>query len=191
MGKARTGKALSVAAAANLAVAGFVPSASAATHAPATTTTTSTTVARQANAIRAQASGFVPKTSAGTDSDPTKSTCNGNVCIGVWLRYSAANGHYWVTGWDQHFFNYGGCHLASWYETRSLAGLENSVSGHTQNCYHSGFHMNWVDQLPIGLGGSSRELCAGFWNVPGKACVSIPQGRGAAKKTLLRPGVRE
>jgi hypothetical protein len=190
MGKIKTGKALSVAAAANLAVAGFVPSsASAATHATTPTITTSTTAAavpsagrsalspaaRQANAIRAQASGFVPKTRPGAKPD-TGHNCTASgqlVCVEV-------RGHgLYVSKISEIFESQAGCHVASWYFTPLHFGQDRALaigSGH-KGCYYSNAIATFTSRPqpshPVGTFPSSVSVCGGFWNVPRKVCIPV------------------
>jgi hypothetical protein len=184
MNKARTGKALSAAAAANLAVVGFAAGpASAATHAAANVTGTTaaaavpsagrtlpglvlSAAARQANAIRAQARGFVPKSRAGIKPDLWKSGCTGHVCIGASV-YSYS----FVSQENQHFYDYSGCHLASWFtiDASGVAGDRHV----TPNCYHSGYHMGFKSLIDGVHLGNAKSLCVGFQNVPGKPCVGL------------------
>jgi hypothetical protein len=155
MNKAKTGKALAAAAIANLAVAGFAAApAGAATHAKVGATTTTV--------VGSQARGFVPKSGGGVRPDGFESNCAGNVCIGA----SVSNGQ--VSKENQHFFNYSGCHIASWYYINAKG--EKGPSHHNQTCYHSEQHYGFGSVT----GNYARGvICAGFWNVPGKACVSV------------------
>jgi hypothetical protein len=153
MSKARKGMALSAAAVANLAVAGFAAApAGATTHAPAATT----------HAIGAQSRGFVPRARAGARPD-SGSGCNGNVCIGI--KGSGLN----VRSENQHFFDYSGCHLAA---VSVIFGGKVEKRSQTTACYHDGYHMNFNKFLD-GTYAHSVSICATFQNVPGKACLSI------------------
>jgi hypothetical protein len=185
MDKARTGKALSVAAVANLAVAGFAAGpVGAATHAAADATATTARAAgvpsagralpglllaptaSQAAATTANAHGFVPKPRAGVKPDVFKSTCSGEVCIGVSLGFGSD-----ISYEDQHFFSYSGCHLASWYLVNTVLG--NYDRHVTTNCYHEGFHMGFASLQNAHLPDTPDKICVGFQNVPGKPCEAI------------------
>lgn len=163
MDKVKTGKALSAAAAANLAIAGILAApANAATHSSEATASTVTAPAQWIIDYQAPQSqlptkprGFVPRSAQFIPQ--TGSGCAQHVCMGITgigLHISSENQHFW--GW-------GGCHVAT-FRVESTAGGQTLQSGHTTGCYNSyqGVHApvsgTWPEDVTV---------FAGFWNVPG------------------------
>jgi hypothetical protein len=178
MNKARTGKALSAVAIANLAVAGFVASPAIASAPPAVGTAGTTTTAmavpsagkvypglmlapatRQVGAAGAKPRGFVPRARAGIKPD-TAHKCQDDVCIAV---YGA------------------GLHVA--YVEASWQGQPGvcrdgylsfaSVNNHTyptDGCFYSHTVTKWNFNQTYA---SSFSICAGFNHVPGLPCIGI------------------
>jgi hypothetical protein len=180
MDKVRTRKALSVAAAANLAVAGFAASpANAVVRATPGATGATTAVATVPSAgrthpgllrmhrdqlIRATATrprGFVPRARAGVKPD-TASTCNGDVCIKVWgagLSVYAIQAH-----WRSQP---GVCRDGKYISTDTSPEFTP-----TSTCFYSHQQTAWVYSLGHSFF-SNTSICAEFNNVPGRACVHL------------------
>jgi hypothetical protein len=191
MNKTKTGRVLSAAAIANLAVVGFVAApVNAATHSGASGTENTVTPkvvpsagkahpglvlmpggrlagaalagSVQAGSLSAKPRGFIPSVRDGVKPD-TASTCNGDVCIKVW---GAGLDVYAV---QAHFFDQASvCRDGKWISTKL------SMYSPTSTCFYSHQQTAWVysdDPGETFLSGTS--ICAEFNHVAGKACIHL------------------
>jgi hypothetical protein len=158
MNKATTGKALSAAAIANIALAGFVASpANASTH--LTADTIGTTASAMANATAAKPRGFVPQTRAGIKPD-SGHHCSEDVCIAVLghgLHVSNVE-----TSWQGQP---GVCRSGY----ISFASPFNNTYP-TGKCYHSHDAKTWDFNKTYSF---SFSICAEYNHVPGDPCIPI------------------
>jgi hypothetical protein len=170
MDKVKTGKALSAAAAANLAIAGILAApAGAATHSGDRATASTVTAPAHwitdyeapQSRLPSKPHGFVPRPARIIPL--TGSSCAQHVCMGI----TGTGLH--VSSENQHFWGWGGCHVAT-YRVESTATGQTLKSSHTTGCYNSyqGVH------APIsGTWPEDVTVFAGFWNVPGIANLHV------------------
>jgi hypothetical protein len=172
MDKARTRKALSAAAAANLTVIGLAAPADASAHTTVTTARAATmpnarktlpglvftSTARRSGASGAEPRGFVPRARANATPDSYRS-CNKYVC--EYVHGAGSTVDYVSTSWSGQP---GVCRSGF---------IESSNGGYdpTTGCAYSSEVVTWTFKPPAHV--PHTHICAGFFHVPGSPCVYI------------------
>jgi hypothetical protein len=180
MNKAKTGKLLSAAAVANMAIAGFAAApAGAATHSAAGTAggTAATKLApRQLGQLEAERArllgttvakpgGFVPRSSAGVRPN-SESGCIGHVCLGL------AGGGQHVSFVNEHWFLGTGCHIAHFY-AYSPGALVPWKSYNPAGFWCSKQQVTWPKSKVQGSYNVGSSFCGSFNNISGFMCEPV------------------
>ncbi|HEY2577089.1 MAG TPA: hypothetical protein VGI74_12345 [Streptosporangiaceae bacterium] len=156
MNKAKTGKLLSAAVLANMALAGFAAS-------PAGASTAGTTGAKAATTAAASR-GFVPKAAKGVRPD-SESGCLGHVCLGL------KGGGQHVSSVNEHWFTGTGCHIAHFYAFSPSGTLIRSYNPAGFWC--SKQQVVWPKSKVAGSYSVGTDFCGSFNNISGFMCEPV------------------